>query len=98
MSMSTEPDVYKMTIKDLRRAMTQLKPDGNPCVLCRDCAHYAFECDHNPLVAMLRWAGFRDQVSVLHAALHAAIVRQPPYVEEASALHDVLHELVGDER
>jgi hypothetical protein len=49
--------VYLEAIEKLKRGMTQLSPDGNCCAICEDSGHQAWECHHNPLVAMqLMWA------------------------------------------
>jgi hypothetical protein len=56
---------YWRAIADLQDAMTQLAPDGNPCAVCGDSGHMAWECHHNPLAVMheyradrLRWRCF----------------------------------------
>lgn len=59
MSEFTDQD-YNNAISNLMIAGTmQRKPDGNPCAICEDSGHQAFECDKNPLVAMEKAKGFR---------------------------------------
>jgi hypothetical protein len=41
---------YLDAIQSLVDAARQLEPDGNPCSVCTDSGHQAWECRHNPLV------------------------------------------------
>lgn len=43
---------YKRAIRVLELGKKQLQPDGKNCIICGDNDHQAFECHHNPLVAM----------------------------------------------
>ena len=43
---------YDKAIKALEAAKTQLDPDGDECHSCGDSGHQAWECEHNPLLAM----------------------------------------------
>ncbi len=43
---------YDAAIRALTEAREQLEPDGRCCTCCGDGGHQAFECGHNPLVAM----------------------------------------------
>ena len=49
--MFTEKD-YLSAIRKLKRGMAQLQPNGYPCFICGDTGHQAWECHHNPLVAV----------------------------------------------
>jgi len=44
--------------KRLRQAWTQRVPDGEPCALCGDTDHQAFECRFNPVKPSPKWRCF----------------------------------------
>lgn len=50
---------YNKAIATMRLARIQIEPDGKNCVICGDNDHQAFECRHNPLVAMQLQDSFR---------------------------------------
>jgi len=50
---------YDDAITALQEAKTQLEPDGDPCHVCCDSGHQAWECHHNPLM-MARLAASRN--------------------------------------
>lgn len=45
---------YSDAMQRLIAGLGQLGPDGNPCAICGDSGHQAWECHHNPLVIMQR--------------------------------------------
>jgi len=45
---------YESAIVQIKACMEQLEPNGKNCSLCGDNDHQAFECTHNPLVALER--------------------------------------------
>lgn len=45
---------YLDALGKIQEGLKQLKPDGNPCAICGDDGHQAWECHHNPLVMMAR--------------------------------------------
>jgi hypothetical protein len=61
---------YDRAIEALAEAKKQLEPDGNCCSVCGDSGHQAFECGHNPLVAVALCVGIADQSGDLHETLH----------------------------
>lgn len=61
---------YDEAIQDLNNAKRQLEPDGNCCSCCGDSGHQAFECGHNPLLAMANCAGIAKTAHELHEYLH----------------------------
>lgn len=61
---------YVEAIDSLQSAMRQLEPDGNPCACCGDSGHLAYECGHNPLLAMLLCQQIATESEQLHETLH----------------------------
>jgi hypothetical protein len=61
---------YDEAIESLRSARKQLEPDGQNCACCGDGGHQAFECGHNPLVAMVLCKAISDSAAELHEHLH----------------------------
>ena len=61
---------YDVAIQSLADAADQLEPDGNCCACCGDSGHMAFECGHNPLVAMAMCQELTDKADALHETLH----------------------------
>lgn len=43
---------YNTAIQALWDGSCQLEPDGQNCSICSDTDHQAWECHHNPLLAM----------------------------------------------
>lgn len=61
---------YESAIKALTLAIEQLDPDGKPCSICGDEGHQAFECGHNPLLAIEICKSISKQAESLHNTLH----------------------------
>jgi hypothetical protein len=61
---------YDIAIEALRLAKQQLEPDCRPCTVCGDTGHQAFECGHNPLLAMLICTQIAALSHSLHKQLH----------------------------
>ncbi len=61
---------YDEAIANLQLAKQQLEPDARNCVICHDSGHMAFECGHNPLVAMQICKNIAKQSDELHETLH----------------------------
>lgn len=61
---------YDAAIEALQSAKTQLEPDGDNCHVCGDSGHQAFECGHNPLLAMSYCEMIASQSGQLHEILH----------------------------
>jgi hypothetical protein len=61
---------YDEAIASLKEARGQLEPDGNSCACCGDAGHMAFECGHNPLVAMALCRRVAQEAEALHETLH----------------------------
>lgn len=61
---------YDQAIADLQDAKKQLVADGNFCAICTDSGHMAFECGHNPLVAMVLCHRIAEDSEKLHKTLH----------------------------
>lgn len=62
---------YETALADLAAAKTQLVADANPCAVCGDGSHMAFECGFNPLVAMRLARLAADKAFAAHFSLHA---------------------------
>jgi hypothetical protein len=63
-------EMYDRAIENLALAKQQLEPDGNPCSVCSDSGHMAFECGHNPLVAVAFCRTIAETSEALHEQLH----------------------------
>ena len=61
---------YDQAILALTEAKTQLEPDAKPCAICSDSGHMAFECGHNPLLAMSMCREIAQRSDQLHGLLH----------------------------
>lgn len=61
---------YAEARKSLLDAMDQIEPDGKPCSVCGDNDHMAYECGHNPLVAMFMCQQIAENSEKLHETLH----------------------------
>lgn len=61
---------YQEAIEALTAARTQLEPDGHCCAVCGDSGHMAFECGHNPLLAMWMCEQISHEAYQLHETLH----------------------------
>lgn len=92
---------YDLAIEALSRAKGQLDPDGDPCRICGDADHQAYECAHNPLHAMGVCEEMVTAARQLHDLLHA-IESKMDAEDQTSALcdwredaHALLHYLAG---
>lgn len=83
---------YEKAIKDLQDGMTQLEPNGHGCHICGDSGHQAFECGHNPLVAMAicNFAKYRAQD--LHDKMHGMQTFSGDLIDQT---HEFMHWLTG---
>lgn len=61
---------YEAAMEHLRNGMGQLAPDANPCSICGDSGHMAWECGFNPLVAMHLCSQIAHRADDLHEILH----------------------------
>jgi hypothetical protein len=61
---------YQLAIESLQDAQKQLEADGNPCAVCGDSGHMAWECGHNPLVAVVICRQIAEQSEQFHNTLH----------------------------
>lgn len=61
---------YDQAIEALQEGRRQLEPDGYCCSVCGDSGHMAFECGHNPLVAMVMCHNIAKSAEQLHEHLH----------------------------
>lgn len=87
---------YSTAIAHLQDARTQLEPNGHGCHCCGGSGHQAFECGHNPLVAMAMCRDIAARADDLHAELHAIAGRGGDLAKQvAQSLHDFLHTLSG---
>lgn len=79
---------YETAIEALRDGAGQLAPDGRNCRICHDSGHQAWECGHNPLLAMAMCEGIAKSATELHDRLHA--------IEETALANDVLEPWLED--
>jgi hypothetical protein len=92
---------YDQAIAALRDAREQLVPDGYCCRICNDTGHQAWECGHNPLLAMATCEGIARSAMALHDRLHTIedAMHNSPQDEEIAEwredTHDLLHHLAG---
>jgi hypothetical protein len=63
-------EAYDRAIESLTAAKKQIEPDGNECACCGDGGHQAFECGHNPLVAVAICQSIAKNSDTLHDTLH----------------------------
>jgi len=61
---------YLTAINSLIDGLRQLEMDGFCCTICGSDDHFAFECGHNPLVAMTLCEQMARRSSQLHDILH----------------------------
>jgi len=61
---------YDQAIEALQNAKQQLVPDGACCAVCGDSGHMAFECGHNPLIAVEICRVIATQAYNFHETLH----------------------------
>ena len=61
---------YDQAIQALYDARRQLVPDGKNCAICGGDDHQAFECGHNPLLAMDICVHIAKSADGLHQHLH----------------------------
>jgi hypothetical protein len=61
---------YEAAIAALRLGSRQLAPEANCCAICGDSGHLAWECGHNPLLAMAVCERIAKDSEQLHATLH----------------------------
>ena len=61
---------YEEAIKNLQLAKKQLAPDRENCAICEDNGHMAWECGHNPLLAVVMCNDVADLSEKLHDSLH----------------------------
>ena len=61
---------YDEAIENLKLAKQQIAPDGENCSVCGDSGHQAFECGHNPLLAMVLCSDVAATSDKLHELLH----------------------------
>jgi len=61
---------YERAIAALTDAKEQLEPDGRNCAVCGDSGHQAFECGHNPLVAVVMCQRIAAESETIHETLH----------------------------
>jgi hypothetical protein len=62
---------YDRAIEALQDAKKQLESEANPCSVCGDSGHLAYECGFNPLVAVAMCKSMATGAEVLHETLHA---------------------------
>lgn len=89
---------YAKAIAHLQDARTQLEPNGHGCHCCGDSGHQAFECGHNPLVAMAMCKGIVDRATALHDIIHALgdmPCGGPLALATIERLHEFMHTLTG---
>src|SRR5688572_8414981 len=85
---------YQKAIQALREAKKQLEPNGQCCACCGDSGHQAFECGHNPLVAMNICEELSAQSREEHEKLHKNEDDEDLNVS-ADKYHNLVHFLAG---
>ena len=98
---------YDRAIEALRAARKQIAPEDGFCFLCRICAdagHQAWECGHNPLLAMATCEEVARHALGLHVRLDT-IEEKMNDSDQSEALADwredvraLLHHLAGYDR
>lgn len=92
---------YDQAIAALREGREQLQPDTHCCRICHDTGHQAWECGHNPLLAMATCDGISRAAAVLHDRLHVIEAAMHESSQDAEIaewhedVHDLLHHLAG---
>jgi hypothetical protein len=81
---------YDAAIEALTLAKQQLEPDGGYCSVCEDSGHQAWECPHNPLLAVATCVGVAREADKLHTAMHGGTFNR-------ERIHNFLHYLAGHE-
>ena len=61
---------YDQAILSLQEAKKQLEPNGHCCSICTDSGHMAWECGHNPLLAVSMCQDIAISAENLHQWLH----------------------------
>ena len=61
---------YDQAIEALQQGKQQLEANALPCSICSDSGHMAFECGHNPLVAVQMCCNIVKSAQQLHDDLH----------------------------
>lgn len=90
---------YAQAISVLHEGSGQLAPDTYSCRICHDTDHQAWECGHNPLLAMATCEGIAKAAEDLHERLHA--IEEAPsdgdrlIAEWRDDVHAFLHHLAG---
>ncbi len=90
---------YDKAIAHLQDCKTQLEPNGHGCHCCGDSGHQAFECGHNPLVAMEMCVLIAERAGKMHDAIHrydAETADLATLREVLQSFHEVLHSLCGE--
>ncbi len=82
---------YDNAIEALQDAKKQLEADGNHCSICSDSGHMAFECGHNPLLAM----AICDASANLGKEIHDRLHTQDNDETDPDGVHDAMHWLAG---
>lgn len=85
---------YNKLIGLLVEGREQIQPDGDPCRVCGDNGHQAFECHHNPAFVMKWKESLEEAASKLHDTLHAR-EHMTQWSEEKEACHELLHHIIG---
>lgn len=91
---------YEAAIANLQDAMVQLVPEARCCAVCGDSGHLAYECGHNPLVAMAICKDIATNAETLHEEAHAFeaahdVDPDGPVQAMLNKLHSHLHRLAG---
>jgi hypothetical protein len=89
---------YEHAIAALTSGLGQLEPEAACCAICGDSGHLAFECGHNPLVAMAMCEAIARRANELHDHVHVLLVakqRRAVMLALVDRLHEYLHEIAG---
>ena len=89
---------YADAVAHLADASMQLAPDGRGCVCCGGSWHQAFECGHNPLVAMATCVAIAECADKQHEELHGTdleLCTRETLVSLVESFHELLHQLSG---
>lgn len=87
---------YDAVTDAIRDARGQLKPDGTSCHVCHDTGHQAWECGHNPLLAMALCEATEKRATEMHDRLHAIeeAMNDSDQSETLAAWRDDAHEFL----
>lgn len=89
---------YASAIAHLQDARTQLEPNGHGCHCCGGSGHQAFECGHNPLVAMAMCVAVAEHADKQHEELHGTdleLCTSETLIALVESFHELLHQLCG---